>query len=57
MPGPARLASDQVIYSFSPEHPPAITLESGDSIVIETRDAYDRQFQGQSGHKQVPARA
>ena len=46
MPGPARLASDQVIYSFSPEHPPAITLESGDSIVIETRDAYDRQFQG-----------
>ena len=46
MPEPARLASDRVIYSFSPEHPPAIIVESGDRIVIETRDAYDRQFQG-----------
>ena len=45
MPQPARLASDRVIYSFSPAHPPAIIVESGDRIVIETRDAYDRQFQ------------
>lgn len=46
MPQPARLASERVIYSFSPEHPPAIVLDSGDRIVVETRDAYDRQFQG-----------
>ncbi len=45
MPRPARLASDKVIYSFSPEHPPAIVVETGDRIVVETRDAYDRQFQ------------
>ena len=46
MSQPARLASDQVVYSFSSEHPPAIFVEPGDRIVVETRDAYDRQFNG-----------
>lgn len=38
-----RLASDRVVYSFSPEHLPAISVESGDRIIVETRDSYDRQ--------------
>ncbi len=44
MPNTVRLSADNVIYSFSPHHHPAIEIESGDTLVVETRDAYDRQF-------------
>ncbi len=39
-----RLSSDRVVYSFSPQHPPALVIKSGDIVEVETRDAYDRQF-------------
>lgn len=39
------LSSNRVIYEFSAQHPPAIVIKSGDVIEVETRDAYDRQFQ------------
>src|SRR3990172_2369491 len=45
MENPKRLSSDRVIYSFSPQHPPAMVIKSGDVVEVETRDAYDRQFQ------------
>jgi amidase len=44
MENPKRLSSDRVVYSFSPQHPPALVIKSGDIVEVETRDAYDRQF-------------
>jgi amidase len=44
MGNPKRLSGDRVIYSFSPQHPPALVVNSGDMVEVETRDAYDRQF-------------
>lgn len=40
------LGADHVIYAFSPDNPPALAVDPGDTIVVETRDAYDRQFVG-----------
>ena len=45
MSAPIHLPADQVIYSFAADHPPVITVESGATLVVATRDAYDRQFQ------------
>jgi amidase len=40
----SHLSSDKVVYTFSSQHPPAIVIKSGDTVEVETRDAYDRQF-------------
>lgn len=42
---PKRLSADHVVYTFSRQHPPAIVVKSGTVLEVETRDAYDRQFQ------------
>lgn len=44
MTSPLRLSADHVVYSFSATHTPALELVSGQTVVIETRDAYDRFF-------------
>ncbi len=44
MSGTVHLSANHVIYSFSPEQPPAIAVPSGSTLVVETRDAYDRRF-------------
>lgn len=45
MSEPVRLTADHVVYTFSSEHPCAVEVASGTTLVIETRDAYDQQFQ------------
>lgn len=44
MSEPVRLTADHVVYSFSPNRPSAIEVESGTVLAVETRDAYDRFF-------------
>jgi amidase len=44
MENPKRLSGDKVVYSFSPQDPPALVIKSGDIVEVETRDAYDWQF-------------
>ncbi|MDD2764623.1 MAG: acetamidase/formamidase family protein [Opitutaceae bacterium] len=44
MPEPIRLSAEKAVYTFSPGHPPAVAAESGATLDVETRDAYDRQF-------------
>lgn len=44
-----RLNADAVVSSFSSAHPPAIEVASGCTMVVETRDSYDRCFQGGAG--------
>ena len=39
-----RLTAEHVIYHFGPDSAPVITVNSGDTLIIETRDAYDRFF-------------
>lgn len=52
MSGPLHVAADKVVYSFSPKHPPAAAVDAGATIVVETRDAYDRRFQRGVGIEQ-----
>ena len=40
-----RLDAERVICSFSSEHPPALAVDSGATLAVEVRDAYDRHFQ------------
>ena len=42
---PLRLAADRVIHSFSPDHPPALSVDPGTVLIVETRDTYNRRFQ------------
>lgn len=41
---PRRLSARDVAYAFADDIAAVITIESGEAIVVETRDAYDRQF-------------
>ena len=36
-----RLSRDHHIYFLDPEAPPAITIDSGDEIMVETWDAFE----------------
>jgi amidase len=36
---------DQVVYSFSKENQPVVHVNSGDTVVFETRDCFDNQIQ------------
>jgi len=43
------LSADSVTYSFSVDHAPTIEVDSGATIAVETRDAYDRRSRAASG--------
>jgi amidase len=36
-----RLTRDHRIYFLDPENPPAITIDSGEELVVETWDAFE----------------
>lgn len=40
-----RLSADRVVSSFSSANPPAVEVASGCTMVVETRDSYNRCFQ------------
>jgi amidase len=44
MTEPIRVGAERVVYAFSPDDAPAVEVEPGATVLIETRDAYDRQF-------------
>jgi len=43
-----KIGKDQATYDFSPKNPPAIKIESGETILFETLDALDGQIQSDS---------
>lgn len=37
-----KVSSDKVVFTTNKDHPPILTIESGETVIFETRDAFNR---------------
>lgn len=44
MPGMKRLTRDHKIFEFSKDHKPAMEINAGETVIVETTDSFDDQF-------------
>src|SRR5262249_12670120 len=54
--GPQRLAADQVPYEWNNALSPRLTIDPGDTVIFDTRDAADGYYSRDSTHADVLGR-